>query len=206
MTQSFNLSQLANNLTSAGLLDAADGLVNAVPVANGGTGATTASSARTNLDVAQAVYAVPSGGIIMWSGSIATIPTGWLLCNGGSGTPDLRDRFVIGSGTNYPVASTGGSANAIIVDHDHAFSATTGNQNQDHVHEMNAYLGNLGGSNTGYVGDDSGAGSAGTRPTNANSVGHTHALSGTTNGANGGQSGTNANLPPFYALAFIMKS
>jgi hypothetical protein len=49
MTQAFNLSQLANNLNTAGQLDATDGLVNAVPVANGGTGATTATSARTNL-------------------------------------------------------------------------------------------------------------------------------------------------------------
>jgi hypothetical protein len=51
MTQAFNLSQLANNLNSAGQLDATDGLVNAVPVVNGGTGASTAASARTNLDV-----------------------------------------------------------------------------------------------------------------------------------------------------------
>lgn len=51
MTQAYNLSQLANNLNSSGQLDAADGLVNAVPVANGGTGATTPEAARTNLDV-----------------------------------------------------------------------------------------------------------------------------------------------------------
>ena len=51
MTQAFNLSQLANNLNSAGQLDATDGLVNAVPVANGGTGASTAAAARTNLNV-----------------------------------------------------------------------------------------------------------------------------------------------------------
>lgn len=51
MTQAFNLSQLANNLNSSGLLDAADGLVNAVPVSNGGTGASSESAARTNLDV-----------------------------------------------------------------------------------------------------------------------------------------------------------
>jgi hypothetical protein len=204
MTQSFNLSQLANNLDSSGRLDAADGLVNAVPIANGGTGATTASSARTNLDVAQAVYSVPVGGIIMWSGSIASIPTGWLLCNGASGTPDLRDRFVIGAGTTYAVASTGGSANAITVSHTHGFSATTGNQNQNHVHPMAAFLGNLGGTSTGYVGDDSGGGSAGERFTGENNVNHTHTLSGTTDTA--GSSGTNANLPPYYALAFIMKS
>lgn len=51
MTQAFNLSQLANNLNSSGQLDATDGLVNAVPVANGGTGASTAAAARTNLVV-----------------------------------------------------------------------------------------------------------------------------------------------------------
>jgi hypothetical protein len=51
MTQAFNLSQLANNLNSSGQLDATDGLVNAVPVANGGTGASSASSARSNLGV-----------------------------------------------------------------------------------------------------------------------------------------------------------
>ena len=52
MTQAFNLSQLANNLDSSGRLDATDGLVNAVPVANGGTNATTAAAARTNLGAA----------------------------------------------------------------------------------------------------------------------------------------------------------
>ena len=51
MTQAFNLSQLANNLNSSGQLDATDGLVNAVPVANGGTGASTASAAQVNLNV-----------------------------------------------------------------------------------------------------------------------------------------------------------
>lgn len=51
MTQAFNLSQLANNLNSSGQLDATDGLVNAVPIVNGGTGASSADAARTNLGV-----------------------------------------------------------------------------------------------------------------------------------------------------------
>lgn len=51
MTQAYNLSQLANNLNTAGQLDATDGLVNAVPVANGGTGASTVAAARSNLNV-----------------------------------------------------------------------------------------------------------------------------------------------------------
>jgi hypothetical protein len=57
------------------------------------------------------VNSVPSGAIFMWSGSIATIPTGYVLCNGSNSTPDLRDRFVIAadadSGGTYNVGDTG---------------------------------------------------------------------------------------------------
>ena len=56
---------------------------------------------------------VPSGGIIMWSGSIGAIPTGYYLCNGQNGTPDLRDRFVVGSGNSYAVGNTGGFDSAV---------------------------------------------------------------------------------------------
>jgi hypothetical protein len=37
----------------------------------------------------------PTGGIIMWSGTIASIPAGWSLCNGANGTPDLTDKFIV---------------------------------------------------------------------------------------------------------------
>jgi hypothetical protein len=208
MTQSFNLSQLANNLDSSGRLDAADGLVNAVPLANGGTGATSASAARTNLDVAQAVYAVPSGGIIMWSGSVASIPVGWLLCNGASGTPDLRDRFLIGAGSTYGVGTSGGSANAIVVSHSHSItSQTTGNQSADHVHADGtggAFLSYGTGPEQGWTAGGVFSAINASANTAVNSVDHTHSLTGNTDSAGG--SGTNANLPPYYALAFIMKS
>lgn len=68
MTQAYNLSQLANNLNSSGQLDATDGLVNAVPIANGGTGASTASAARTNLGAASGSMSAfdlyESGGVL----------------------------------------------------------------------------------------------------------------------------------------------
>ena len=51
---------------------------------------------------------VPIGCIIMWSGAIANIPNGWALCDGTNGTPDLRDKFVVGAGTSYNPGNTGG--------------------------------------------------------------------------------------------------
>jgi hypothetical protein len=193
MTQAYNLSQLANNLNSTGQLDATDGLVNAVPIANGGTGASSASGARTNLDVAQAVYAVPAGGIIMWSGSVGSIPTGWFLCNGANGTPNLLDRFVIAAGSTYAVAATGGSANAIVVSHTHTATVT----DPGHVHAFSADQQVLNAS--GFYG----GGPVGITQTNNTSS----AVTGiSVANSTAGSSGTNANLPPYYALAFIMKS
>ena len=199
MTQAYNLSQLANNLDTSGRLDATDGLVNAVPVANGGTGASTASTARANLDVAQAVYSVPAGGIIMWSGSIGSIPTGWFLCNGANGTPNLQDRFVIAAGSSYAVAATGGSANAIVVSHTHTFA---GDAMAAHAHKpVNGYaMGLTPGGGGGLGGGDLNSAS-GNVDTSSVSAGTPTGTNSTT-----GSSGTNANLPPYYALAFIMKS
>jgi len=71
--------------------------------------------------------AVPSGIILIWSGAIVDIPAGWKLCDGTGGTPDLRDRFVIGAGSTYAVNATGGTTT-----HTHAF---TGN---GHTHDLPA--------------------------------------------------------------------
>ena len=56
--------------------------------------------------------AVPTGFIGMWSGSASTIPTGWALCDGTNGTPNLTDRFVLGAGKAYQPGATGGTATA----------------------------------------------------------------------------------------------
>ncbi|CAF1135759.1 unnamed protein product [Adineta steineri] len=55
---------------------------------------------------------VPSGVILLWSGTIATVPQDWAICDGTQGTPDLRDRFILGSGSNaqYSPTQTGGSS------------------------------------------------------------------------------------------------
>ncbi len=53
--------------------------------------------------------AIPAGVILLWSGTIADIPTGWALCDGQNNTPDLRDRFIVGAGSSYSVGDTGGA-------------------------------------------------------------------------------------------------
>lgn len=66
-----------------------------------------------------------NGLIAIWSGAIADIPAGWHLCDGNSGTPDLRNRFVIGAGATYNPGDTGGTAT-----HDHSF---TGDGHTHHI-------------------------------------------------------------------------
>jgi hypothetical protein len=68
--------------------------------------------------------AFPTGGIITFSGS--TIPPGWALCDGGNGTPDLRDRFVMGSSSTFTPGSRGGTADAVVVAHTHTITNTGG--------------------------------------------------------------------------------
>ena len=136
---------------------------------------------------------IPAGGIFLWSGSIGSIPAGYVLCNGSNGTPDLRDRFVVGAGSTYAVDATGGSANAIVVSHTHTATSTV--TDPGHFHAVNAA--NTAGS--AAFGTSSGGG---TLNTDSKVTGITVA---TTN-ATAGVSGTNANLPPYYALCYIMKT
>jgi len=52
---------------------------------------------------------LPSGLIVMWSGSLTAVPEGWTLCDGLNGTPDLRDRFIVGTGNSEQPGGTGGN-------------------------------------------------------------------------------------------------
>jgi hypothetical protein len=129
---------------------------------------------------------VPTGAILLWSGSIGSIPSGFALCNGLNGTPDLRNRFIVGAGSTYAVDATGGSTDAIVVSHTHSIvdpghahniaSAVTGGGTR--LSQGDAFLSNI--------------------PTATATTGITVSATGT--------SGTNANLPPYYALCYIMKT
>jgi hypothetical protein len=108
MTQAFNLSQLANNLNTAGQLDATDGLVNAVPIANGGTGASTNSDARANLNVPSRTGGDASGtwGINI-SGNAATATS---AANGGvTSVNGLTGAVVIPVGTSQQLFVASGT-------------------------------------------------------------------------------------------------
>lgn len=142
--------------------------------------------------------AMPTGGIIMWSGAVVDIPAGWYLCNGSNGTPDLRGMFVIGAGGSYAVGASGGEAThtltvAEMPSHNHG--GATGGQSATHTHSYyyTQGLGNPIADGTKYT--NTGSGTTG----NASND-HTHAVSSQGSGT------AHNNMPPYYALAFIMKS
>ena len=120
----------------------------------------------------------------MFSGTVA--PTGWVLCDNSTaaqaaGAPDLRDRFIVGTGNSYNLNATGGSANAVLIAHSHTYGRATYRQLADGG-AHGAELSNVTTDTTSTEGRDINGSSSTT------------------------QTGTNANLPPYYALAFIMKT
>ena len=143
---------------------------------------------------------LPTGMILLWSGSIGSIPTGYLLCDGTNSTPDLRDRFIIGAGNTYSVNQTGGTADAIVVSHSHTATSTSTVTDPGHFHTVPyANADAIGGSGA----QPAYRGSATTNVSTA-TTGITVATSTTT--ATAGTSGTGQNLPPYFALCYIMKS
>lgn len=144
-----------------------------------------------------------SGMIMIWSGSAASIPVGWALCDGGNGTPNLQDRFVVGAGSAYGVGATGGRTDAIVPSHYHWFNANT---NGGGVHRHGGYSNqNLAYSAGGGRANDApnGYATSGRYWETLDGGNHTHYLEGNT--AWSGESNANQNLPPFYALCYIMK-
>lgn len=181
------------------------------PALTGTPTAPTASSGTNTTQVATTAFvianAIPSGLISMWSGTIASIPSGWVLCNGSNSTPDLRNKFIIGAhsdtaGVAYTTVTgsnttTGGTKDAIVVSHTH--TATSAVTDPGHVHTFTNYSNAGGASDTPIIGSSN---TLTTVSTNSAVTGITVATTNSTEGS----SGTNQNLPPYYALAFIMKT
>lgn len=136
----------------------------------------------TSANLPAAISTIPSGGsgggvpvgtIVIWSGTTSNIPSGWALCNGQNGTPDLRDRFVLGGGGTYSVRSTGGEAT-------HKLTVA---EMPSHNHAVNYFHQTGSGSNKGVF-----SGSYEGTPYNTNST---------------GGSNPHNNMPPYYTLCYI---
>src|SRR3990167_544139 len=171
----------------------------------------------------------PPGGIIAWYGNLSSIPAGWFLCDGANGTPDLRNRFIIGAGQAYDVDAVGGVEN-----HNHAASSAVAGA---HAHgitvnghvlteaEMPAHK-HLNGAThssdaiynhgtaaanptTGRrIDGNSGSGTVeGYTTTVGGGASHSHTSSSDNQGnhSHGISVDANSNLPPYHGLAYIMK-
>jgi len=144
---------------------------------------------------------LPTGSVIMWSGDINAMPSDWQLCDGANGTPDLRNRFVVGAGAAYALGATGGADQVTLTvdqmpSHSHALTINSGGQHSHatHIEDDNGFED---GNNKGGADNTSGPGDI--RTTEDGS----HSHSGTI-GATGGNQPFD-NRPPYYALAFICK-
>ena len=174
----------------------------------------TATTAQLN--AIAATGGIPSGGIIMWSGAVSAIPAGWVLCNGSNSSPDLRNRFVVGAGSSYGVNATGGSTTDSITTNSAGGHNHGGNTGSTAVTIPRDGWGNSGNHFSSGFASTSGRLLAGTGQTETGetlesmkhvsgdrSFSHTHSIS--TQG-NHNHTATVDTLPPYYALAYIMKT
>ena len=141
----------------------------------------------------------------MWGGLLANIPSGWALCDGANGTPDLRARFIRGAVAGSDPGATGGSATHAHADHMGVINHTHPVTDPGHAHLTQRYPTATGGS-SGFTIDTSMSGTLAdnTLPTKTASTGVS-----TTNPAGGVSAlahDTPTSEPPYYALAFIQKT
>ncbi len=149
-----------------------------------------------NITAPMEMWGIPRGGIIMWGGWPVDVPFGWAICDGTNGTPDLRDRFVVGSGGKYAVGDTGGAESvtlsaAEMPSHLHGVSLSGG------THSHTSLATGAGGSGAFYN-----AGPGGSANNVSTSLA-TVSLSGNTGYT--GSGAAHENRPPYYALCYIMR-
>lgn len=177
---------------------------------------------------------IPAGVIVMWSGSTGAVPNGWALCNGGNGTPDLRDRFIVGAGDTYDPGATGGANTVTLTQaqmpshshsvgsHSHGAGTLSASNAGAHTHSIagtrlpgeftpNNPRDHSHPSTTSFArGFGPVTGAEASNGATGSGGAHVHTISGTTGAATGATAATGSgnaheNRPPYYALAFIMK-
>jgi microcystin-dependent protein len=200
------------------------------PAFTGTPTAPTAAAGTNTTQIATTAFvnqnSIVTGSLLMWPTGSA--PTGYLLCDGtpvsrstyaalfaiigttfGSGDglttfnlPDYRDRMPIGSGTiAASIGTTGGSKDAIVVSHTHTATSSVTDPGHTHSSNGNNFLGNYAGGGINVRADIRSYGMA---TVGVNSA--TTGVSVATTVASAGSSGTNANLPPYLGINFIIKT
>ena len=127
---------------------------------------------------------IPIGGIIMFNGTLTSLPGNFQLCDGTNSTPDLRGQFIIGANDQAGIGNSGGSADAVVVSHNHT--------QQAHTHT------------TQYC-DTTGAIDGVASRGSFSPITQFQTSSAAPTISTEGVSGTNANLPPYYTLAYIRR-
>ena len=154
---------------------------------------------------------IPIGGIIMWSGTIANIPTGWALCNGSNATPDLRNRFIVGAYSD----GAGGAGPGFNADNGTLNNNyTPGNTGGETAHqltipELASHTHLLNGTPNLEVPQSSAPGMVvQANITQAAGAGRIHTIiqGGSQIVDTKGEDKYHENRPPYYALAFIMRT
>jgi hypothetical protein len=183
-----NLS--VSGVSTLGTVQISSGIVTAT------SGITTYYGDGSNLT---GIVSIPTGVIVMWSGTIANIPTGWALCNGSNGTPDLRSRFIVGAGTDttntWSFNATTGAQTFTNSQTSPSVGATGGEiAHQLTIAELASHTHSGGAQWPGSGPEQDQAGGPENRTTfNINT------------GSTGGDN-FHENRPPYFALAFIMKT
>lgn len=215
------------NSTTAGVLKLQeDG--GTVTVRSGAGATTTVLSANGSIDASgsgkilqNSLDLIPAGTILMWNGTVngsgypmmgGTPNTNWRICDGGAGTPDLREQFIVGSGGNngtvpgggYTTGNTGGEVSHTLTVAEMATHNHSGSTSSDgaHTHTFGpipnggeGYALSYNGSNEAFDWDET------YTATSSSDGSHSHTL--TTNNTGGGAA--HENRPPYYALIFIIK-
>ncbi len=144
---------------------------------------------------------IPVGGIIMWSGTIAAISslTGWALCNGSNGTPDLRNRFIVGAHSGVGIGTSAIAGPGITTNTATNPDYTPGNVGGETSHQLT--IEELASHTHTFVN----APGIVTRSEGGNGSSiFSNPFTGTTSST--GSSNFHENRPPYYALAFIMRT
>jgi len=143
---------------------------------------------------------LPIGSIIMWQNEIEEAPSGWSICDGNNGTPDLRGKFILGATIDDDV-----NMSQVQQTHVHSRPAATSTDGS-HQHGISVELGGSSGSVDVRNVGASGANAAGNGHGHSGISGNTSGETGAHSHTLGGNTNTQTIIPPYIKLFYIMRT